>query len=123
MILIDSFGWIEYFLDGPLAGQYAKYLEKPSQVLTPTIVIYEVYKKIKRERGERPALEAVAQMRKTQVVSFHENIALSAADLSLQSVLPMADAVVYATAASEGCQLASSDPHFKDLPNIIFIKV
>ncbi|MCX5859876.1 MAG: type II toxin-antitoxin system VapC family toxin [Proteobacteria bacterium] len=121
MILVDSFGWIEYFLDGPLAGRYAKYLEKPAQVLTPAVVIYEVYKKIKRERGERGALEAVAQMRNTRIVSFSERIALSAADFSLQSGLPMADAMVYATAMSEGCQIVSSDPHFKNLPGVIFL--
>ncbi|MCX5868815.1 MAG: type II toxin-antitoxin system VapC family toxin [Proteobacteria bacterium] len=121
MILVDSFGWIEYFLDGPLAERYAEYLEKPSQVITPTVVICEVYKKIKRERGERDALEAVAQMQNTRIISFDERITLSAADLSLQFGLPMADAIVYSTAVNEGCQLASSDPHFKNLPDVIFV--
>ena len=28
MILIDSYGWIEYFTDGPLAESYAPFIEK-----------------------------------------------------------------------------------------------
>lgn len=47
MLLIDSSGWIEFFADGPLATQYSKYLKNLSKIVTPSIVIYEVYKKVK----------------------------------------------------------------------------
>ena len=52
MFLVDSSGWIEFFTDGPLAAQYSKYLKDPAKVITPSIVIYEVYKKIKKERTD-----------------------------------------------------------------------
>ncbi len=54
MILLDSYGWIEYFAAGELADKYAKYVEQANEenTITPTIVIYEVYKKIKREKEE-----------------------------------------------------------------------
>jgi hypothetical protein len=45
ILIVDSSGWIEFFIDGPLADTYAKYLKEPSKILTPTIVLYEVYKK------------------------------------------------------------------------------
>ncbi len=51
-IVLDSSGWIEFFTAGPLAERYAVYLTPRYDVVTPTIVLYEVYKKIKRERGE-----------------------------------------------------------------------
>ena len=51
-VLLDSSGWIEFFTGGPLAERYAPYLTSRHQLITPTIVLYEVYKKIKRERGE-----------------------------------------------------------------------
>ncbi|MHC9061513.1 PIN domain-containing protein [Nitrospira sp. CMX1] len=51
-ILLDSSGWIEFFRDGPRANRYAAYLTSRYRLITPTIVLYEVYKKIKRELGE-----------------------------------------------------------------------
>lgn len=58
MILVDSSGWIEFFTGGSQAARYAPYLTEPSQVITPTVVVYEVYKIIKRERTEEEALLA-----------------------------------------------------------------
>lgn len=48
MILIDSFGWIEFLANGSLAERYEEYFENLPLVVTPTIVLYEVYKKISR---------------------------------------------------------------------------
>src|SRR5207302_10003017 len=63
--LVDSSGWLEYFTDGPLAARFAPYLEDGRKLVTPTIVLYEVYKAIKRSRREEDALVAVAQLQKT----------------------------------------------------------
>ena len=52
MVVVDSSGWIEFFSDGPKAGAFARYLKKTDNIVTPTVVLYEVYRKIKRERGE-----------------------------------------------------------------------
>lgn len=121
MFLIDSSGWIEFLTDGPLASDYSKYLEDTSKIKTPTIVLYEVYKKIKREKTEEEALLAISLLNSTAVIQLSESIALFAADLSLQYSLPMADAVVYATALEEGCKVVTSDSHFKGLDKVVFI--
>ncbi|MCX5717409.1 MAG: type II toxin-antitoxin system VapC family toxin [Nitrospirae bacterium] len=121
MFLMDSSGWIEFFTDGPLAKEYSKYLKDISRVVTPTIVLYEVYKKIKRERTEEDALSAVSLINKTSVIPFSESIALLAADLSLKYSLPMADAIVYATAMEENCKVITSDAHFKGLDDAVII--
>ena len=116
MTLVDSVGWIEFFTDGLLASEYAKYLQKPSEVIVPTIVLYEVYKKIKRDRSDEEAITDVAQMLKTRVVPLSESLAFSAADISLEHNLPMADSMVYATAAEHGCKLVTMDHDFHKLP-------
>ena len=121
MILVDSCGWLQYFTDGPLAEEYSKYLKKPHEIIMPTIIIYEVYKKIKREVSEEQALMAIAQMQSANIVPLKESLALSAADISLQFSLPMADAIIYATARSENALLVSSDEHFKGLEHVEFI--
>jgi len=122
MILVDSFGWIEYLAGGRLAEYYEEYLTDLAEVVTPTIVVYEVYKKLRRERKEEEALLVIAQMMKTKVISLDEEISLLAAELSLKHALPMADAVVYATAMHQACPVVTSDPHFKGLEHVICLE-
>jgi predicted nucleic acid-binding protein len=121
MYLIDSSGWIEFFTQGPRAEEYTKYIKNLTRIVTPTIVLYEVYKKIKLERTEEDALLAVSQINKTSVIQLDESIALLAADLSLEHSLPMADAIVYATAVEKNCKVITGDAHFKKLDNVIFV--
>jgi predicted nucleic acid-binding protein len=121
MFLVDSSGWIEFFTNGPLAKEYTRYLKDPVRIVTPTIVLYEVYKKIKRERTEEEALTAVSLMNRTSVVDLTESIALFAADLSIKHSLPMADAIVYATALEHNCRLVTSDAYFKKLDKVVFL--
>jgi len=124
LILIDSYGWIEYFADGPLSDKYADYIEKIDEenTVTPAIVVYEVYKKIKSELSEEKALEAYAQMMRTRVIPFDDNLAIIAADISLRYGLGMADAIVYATARKEEATLITGDKHFKGLEGVVLIE-
>ncbi len=115
MILVDSSGWIEYFTDGPLADEFAPYLENLAEVVTPTIVLFEVYRVIRRQRSEEIATAAVAQMQKTSVVELDQFLALAAADTSIDYGLAMADAIVYATARVKGVRLVTADADFAGL--------
>jgi len=121
-LLMDSSGWIEFFTGGPLADRYAAYLAPQHEVVTPTIVLYEVYKKIKRERGEETAVLFSGRLTATRVVPLTDSIALLAADLSLQHGLAMADAVVYATARDQGAQLITGDADLKDFPDVVYVR-
>ncbi len=115
MTLVDSSGWIEYFTNGPLADEFAPYLEDLPEVVTPTIVIFEVFRVIRRQRSEEEAIEAVAQMQKTLVIDLDQFIALTAADVSTEHGLAMADAIVFATAQVQDVQLVTADSHFEGL--------
>ena len=121
MFLVDSSGWIEFFTNGILVEKYTKYLTDPLKIITPTIVLYEVYKKIKRERTEEDALTAVSLINRTRIIELSGSISLFAADMSIKYSLPMADAIVYATALELNCTVITSDTHFKDLDRVIFI--
>ena len=122
MILIDSYGWIEYFVRGRFADRYGKYIEIKEELIIPTIIIYEVYKKLKSQIGEQLALEAYTEMLNARVIPLTEDIALKAADMSLVSGLAMADAIIYATAMSNNAKLVTSDPHLKNLAGVTFIE-
>jgi predicted nucleic acid-binding protein len=123
LILIDSYGWIEYFTDGPLAESYAPYIEKADneKYVTPTIAIYEVCRKIKNLQGEQNALEASAQISRTKIVELTSAISLRAADISIALKLGTADAIILATAQECNAEIITSDKHLKDLKKVKFI--
>jgi predicted nucleic acid-binding protein len=85
-------------------------------------VVYEVYKKLKRERGEELALRVAARLAATEVIPLTESIALLAADISLQYALAMADAIVYATARDREARVVTSDADLKDLPGVVYLR-
>jgi predicted nucleic acid-binding protein len=119
--VVDSSGWLEFLTDGPLAESYGEHLADLGEVLTPAIVLYEVYKWIKRERTEEEALTVAAQIEKTRVVPVTPALALTAADLSLERRLAMADALVYATAVLHDAELITSDADFAALPRVTYL--
>lgn len=123
MILIDSYGWIEYFAEGPLAAGYAPYIEKANEetCVTPTIVVYEVYRKVKSLQGEHKALEAFSQMSRTRIVELTNTISVKAADISLGLKMGTADAIILATAQECNAEIVTSDKHLKDLERVKFI--
>jgi predicted nucleic acid-binding protein len=123
LILIDSYGWIEYFADGLLAESYAPFVEKAEaeKTVTPTIVLYEVYKRIKSLKGEQKALEAYAQMSGTRIVELTSVISLKAADISIALNLGMADSIIVATAKEYGAEIVTSDEHLKGVERVKFI--
>lgn len=121
-VLLDSSGWIEYFTGGPLADRYAAYLNARYSIITPTIVLYEVYKKLKRERGEETALALMGQVQTTNVVPLTDSVAYLAADISLRYGLAMADAIVYATGRDQGADVVTGDADLKNLPGVVYVR-
>jgi len=123
VIVLDSSGWLEFFTDGPHAEEFASRLRHPASVVTLTIAIYEVYKWIKRERSEEEAVQAVATMKKTRVIDLTEELALTAADLSLTYRLAMADSMMLAAAQANSAELVTTDAGFDGVPGVtIFSK-
>ena len=120
MTVVDSSGWLEYFKGGPLAGRYEEYLRAPD-LLVPAIVLYEVYKVLRRDRSEEGALAAAARLKAAETVPLDERIALEAADISLEHGLAMADAIVYASAQARGAVLVTSDRHFEGMDGVEYV--
>lgn len=118
--LIDTCGWVEWLTEGKLANSFAIYFKKLEEVIVPSLVQYELYKWICREKNEELALCMIGVTEKAKVVSFDTSLALYAADLSKQYKLAMGDAIIYATSLKEKALLITSDKHFKDLPNVEF---
>ena len=116
MHIVDSCGWLEWFTDGKLAEEYGRLLQGVDELLVPAVVLYEVYKVLKREIGEEKAILAVSYMKYSPVIPLDDILALKAADLALKHNLAMADAMVYATALAYNAPLFTSDADFDGLP-------
>jgi len=121
MNVVDSSAWLEYFADGPNADMFAAPIEDVDQLIVPTICLYEVFKSVLRQRSESDALSAVALMRQGRVEDLTERIALAAADLSLQTKLPMADSIILATARLSAAHIWTQDADFDGLDGVTFI--
>ena len=118
MNVVDSSGWIEYFTDGTGASFFAPAIEKIDSLIVPTIVINEVLRKTLRDAGESAAQTALTAMRQGRVVSLDEALAVSAARLGLIHKLPLADAIVLATARAASATLWTQDKDFEGLPRV-----
>jgi predicted nucleic acid-binding protein len=123
LISVDSYGWIERFTKGPKAPQYKQVIEstQPKEIVTSVVVLYEVYKKIKKLKGEEEALLAVAALSQTTIVPIDQTLSLEAADFSLENNLHFADAIVYATARHWKAKLYTSDADLRQLKAVCFI--
>ncbi|HZL79018.1 MAG TPA: type II toxin-antitoxin system VapC family toxin [Candidatus Limnocylindrales bacterium] len=118
---MDSSGWIEYFTAGPNSGFFAGAIEKVDELIVPALAIYEVFKWVSRERDETQALKAIAHMQLREVVDLDSKLAIYAARLSLQTKLPMADSIVYATARASEATLWTQDDDFEGLDDVKYI--
>lgn len=112
--VVDSSAWLEYLAGSPKASQFAAAIEDVGNLVVPVITIYEVFKKVLRERGEGDALQVASLMQSGEVVDLDLPLAMDAAHLKL----PFADSIIYATAMSRGATLWTQDDHFKDLPGV-----
>jgi len=121
--IVDSSGWIEYLGDGLKADAYARFFEKEEALLLPTIIVYEVFKKLLKERGTSLAEQFFAQARQLadSTIVLDTDLAVQAATLSSETGLPMADAIIYATAHAAQAELITSDAHFSGLPGVTMI--
>ncbi|HBD08080.1 MAG TPA: VapC toxin family PIN domain ribonuclease [Syntrophobacteraceae bacterium] len=121
MNIVDSSGWLEYFADGPNASFFSHPLAKTSDLLVPSITIYEVFKVVLRQRGESDALQAVALMQQGSVVDLTAEISILAARVSIENRLPMADSIILATSRVHGATIWTQDSDFEEIDGVQYV--
>ncbi|MEN9734705.1 MAG: hypothetical protein RLZ45_2700 [Verrucomicrobiota bacterium] len=118
MNLVDSSCWLEYLADSDRAHLFAEAIEEPERLIVPVIVLYEVFKKVLRERGEDMALQVAGLLQSGKVIGIDESLVYEAA----RYPLPMADSLIYATSTRYGATLWTQDQHFTGLPGVRFFQ-
>ena len=74
--VVDSSGWLEYLADTPRAKLFAPAIEDEAHLIVPVVSLYEVFKKVLRERGEAKAFEAASAMQSGRVIDLDVSLAL-----------------------------------------------
>ena len=118
MNLVDSSAWLEYFADGPNADFFAPAIEKTRDLLVPTIVVFEVYKRVLQQRNERAALEAISVLQHGQLIELTASLATAAAQISHHEKLPMADSIILATARAQNATIWTQDSDFEEMDRV-----
>lgn len=122
MNVVDSSGWLEYFADAPNADFFAPAIETASELVVPSLSIYEVFKRVLQQRGEDDALQAVGVMAQGLIVDLNMKIAINAAKISVELRLPMADSIILATARAYSATFWTQDADFQNIEGVQYVE-
>ncbi len=115
MNVVDSSGWLEYFADSDRANLFAKPIEDTENLIIPSISIYEVFKKLLLGFNEDIALTAIAHMQMGQIIDLDQDLSMTAARISVEEKIPMADSIIWATSLRYKATLWTQDEDFSKL--------
>ena len=121
MNVVDSSGWLEYFIEGPNAKTFYGPIKDVASLVVPTITIVEVYKRILGERDEKEALRAIGPMLRGRVADLNPDTAIEAARIGVALGLPLADSVILATARRYDAVLWTQDAHFRGMDQVRYV--
>lgn len=121
-VVVDSSVWIEIFRSGPLASACKKAFGAHTVVGVPTIVLFEIYRKICSALNEESALSAVAYLKTYPILDLTSEVSLSAADIAINHKLAMADSIVLAHARTKEATLLTMDNDFSGIGDVIVVR-
>lgn len=122
MIVLDSSCWLEIIGGTEKGKPLLEYARDIGSLIVPTITLYEVFKRVALFDGTQAALRAISLMKRGKQVELDDSLAIESARLSILHKLPMADAIIYATALHTGSSLYTFDAHFKGLDGVEYLQ-
>ena len=115
-------GWLEYFAEGPMPIFLRLRLKMWITCSCQSYAYMRSLKRILLLRGLAAAEVRIADLYKGNVLELNASLALSAARISAETRLSMADSIILATARSHEATLYTQDEHFKDLPEVKYVQ-
>lgn len=122
MHTLDTSIWVEIFRASELGRQHLPLLSAPTDIIVPTIVQYEIFKWLARERSTEEANRVMTFTGDCQVMELSTAVAVLAAELSATHKLHATDAIIFATAQICDTHLITCDDHFKGLPGVEYFE-
>ena len=114
MNVVDSSGWLEYFGSGANVDVFAPIIKNNTDLVVPTISMYEVFKRISLQRDEEEAL-VLGQADEAADTEADETEADADADAS-DDMLELGEAHVADDADTAEPEVAAAQEDISDLP-------
>lgn len=121
MNVVDSSGWIEFLTAGRNGPAFRPVVNAVTDLIVPTICVYEVDRFIRRVQGPTAAATAIDAMKRGRIVDLDARLAVDAAVLGALHRLPMADSIILATARRFDATLWTQDADFADIDGVKYI--
>jgi len=118
MNVVDSSGWIEYFIDTPEAENFAAAIEQTSLLIVPALAFYEVHRFMSRHASPARREECLGVMRRGPIIELTAARAIAASETAQQHGLAMADAVMYSIAREFKATFWTQDVDYEGLPDV-----
>ena len=122
MNIVDSSCWLEYFAGSRVGDEVSSVIEDTDLLLVPSIIVFEVFKKLILELDEDKAIYAIAHMKQGHIVNLDTDLAIYAAKIGKDNKLAMADSIIYAITKKYNALLWTQDKHFKDLKSVKYFE-
>ena len=118
MNVVDSSGWIEFFLAGPNGPIFKPVIEQRDQLLVPTIALFEVHKILSRSLSEDLVTRCLDVMRLGRVLDLTDKRAVAASKIARAHRLALADAAMYSMAQEHSATFWTQDVDYDTLPGV-----
>ena len=117
--LIDTWTWIEYWLENPVT---LPYIEGQEPICTSIISLTEITRYCLREYDENMMTTRITDIRtRSKILTIDEAIAVQAGTYIRQEFNGIADALILATARHHDLKLVTGDEHFRHLSDCIVL--
>ena len=123
--LVDSCGWIDFFAASARGPRYRELIVETAtaDLFTTPIVLFEVYRRMHQMGFNEEAADFILRLRnRCTLVALTAELALTAAAVSLEERLAMADSLVLAAAHSVGATLVTSDGDLRGKADVKFVE-
>jgi predicted nucleic acid-binding protein len=118
--VIDTWVWVEYWRG---SEAMKKWIENESPLFTSTITHTEVVRFFiaggQNEATIRICLDDIRA--RSSILPVDEDIAVVAGHLKKREVAGIADSIILATARNGDHKIVTGDPHFREIPDAIYL--
>ena len=118
MNVVDSSGWIEYFIDTAQAENFSNAIEQTALLIVPTLSFFEVHRFLSRNTDSQRRIECLEVMRRGTLVELTAARAIAASETAQQHRLAMADAIMYSIAREFNATFWTQDIDYQGLPGV-----
>ena len=118
MNVVDSSGWIEFFMAGANGPLFKPVIEQRDLLLVPTIALFEVHKILSRNLNEDMVGRCLDVMRLGRVLDLTDRRAVAASKLARHYRLAFADAAMYGMAREHGATFWTQNVDYQSLEGV-----